>query len=309
MLEDCLRSLQAQTTELEVVVVDNGSTDGSQQLVKNDFKDVHLIELPENTGFTGGVNTGIEYAIKKGAEYVLLLNNDAVADKTWAHELLKTAGSHSEAGIVTSKFMRIDKKHIDSTGDFYTVWGLPFPRGRNEIDKGQYDDAREVFGGSGGASLYRTSMLKEIGLFDQDYFAYFEDVDISFRAQLAGWRVLYEPAAIAYHHVGATSSKMGDFARFHMAKNFMLVYARNMPTKLYLKYLPLFSLQFIRFGLSSTIHGKPHIFLRGVGSALRLHGNNVRKRKEIQSSRKVEVAYIDSILSHHLPPRVKPISE
>lgn len=308
MLKQCLDSLVAQSVKCRVVVVDNGSVDTSKDIIKS-YKDIHLIELAENTGFTGGVNTGIEYAIQQDAEYVLLFNNDAVADKNWVKELVKALDSKPEFGIATCKFMRIDKKHLDSTGDFYTIWGLPYPRGRNEKDHGQYDNELNIFGASGGASVYRITMLKEIGLFDQDFFAYFEDVDISFRAQLAGWKVSYVPEAKAYHHVGGTSSKLGDFARFHSIKNFLLVYARNMPTKLYFKYAPLFTLQYLRLGVGSLIHGKPHVFLKGSWAAVKLHRSTVDKRRAVQKSRKVSVDYIDSILTHSRPPITGEVNE
>lgn len=309
MIAACLGSLKKQSFPLEIVVVDNGSTDGSQELLKEGYPEVVLIELDENTGFTGGVNIGIEYAMQEKAEYVLLFNNDAEAHRDWAKYLIEAADEHREAGIITGKLMRSDKKHIDSTGDFYTVWGLPFPRGRNELDQGQYDRAEYVFGASGGASLYRISALREFGLFDQDYFAYFEDVDISFRAQLRGWRVWYEPRAKAYHHIGGTSSKLGDFARYHSTKNFLLVYARNMPLKLYLKYIPLYLLQFLRMLLSSTLRGKGHVFVSGAYGAFRLHKSNVSKRRMVQKTRSADVSYIDSIIVHSRPPKPSPMEE
>ena len=205
--------------------------------------------------------------------------------------------------------MRIDRKHLDTTGDFLSIWGLPWPRGRNEVDTGQYDAQTDVFGASGGATLYRATMLQDIGLFDEDFFAYYEDVDLSFRAQLAGWRTFYEHQAVAYHHLSATSSKHGDLARFHSAKNFILLYAKNMPLKLYLKYCPLFVLQFLRMAASSTLRGKPGPFLRGTWAAVRLHSGTVRKRKQIQAARKVPVGYIDGILYHHRPPKPPRITE
>ncbi len=304
-----LDSVLAQSIGAHVVVVDNGSSDGSQQFVKENYSRVELIELDENYGFTGGVNAGIELAMKNGAEFVVLFNNDAVAEKLWLEKLVTTAQAHPEVGIVTSKFMLMDKKHLDSTGDFYTTWGLPFPRGRNELDESRYDNKQEVFGASGGASLYRAKMLEEIGLFDQDFFAYFEDVDMSFRAQLAGWKVRFESTAIAYHHRGATSSKLGDFARYHSSKNFMLTYAKNMPSKLYWKYLPLFSLQLARWFVTSLLRGKVIAFLKGVFAAIGQHPRTVKKRGQIQASRKVPVEYIDSILYHGRPPRPPKLEE
>jgi hypothetical protein len=304
MLASCLESLENQTEKCQIIVVDNGSDDESVSLIKKQFPTVTLLEFPDNAGFAGGVNRGITSALGKGAEFIALLNNDAVADKNWLKELAKEANSYPKAGIITGKLLRTDKKYIDSTGDFYTIWGLPFPRGRNQLDKGQYDKAEEVFGASGGASLYRAELFNQIGLFDEDFFAYFEDVDISFRAQMAGWKVRYTPKAEAYHGVGGTSSKMGDFTRFHSAKNFLLLYTRNMPLKLYLKYMIPFALQFCRMALSSIARHKFGVFVRGSIAAFKLHFRTVKVRRVNQLNRKVSMDYIDSILTHSRPPRI-----
>lgn len=308
LIASCIESLQKQSIKLEVVVVDNGSTDASLEIMKSQFPGIHLIELDTNTGFTGGVNRGIQYALDNNARYVLLFNNDAIADEKWAKELVSSANIRQEVGIVTGKFLRLDKKHLDSTGDFYSIWGLPFPRGRNEVDTGQYDNSTEIFGATGGASLYKADMLRKIGIFDDNFFAYYEDVDISFRAQLAGWKVIYNPKAIAYHHVSATSSQLGDFARYHSAKNFLLVYTKNMPAKLYFKYLPLFTLQFLRMGATSLVKGKFTVFIRGAFAALRIMPTVLKNRKHIQSNSKVTRKYIDSILYHKRPPKPANIS-
>jgi GT2 family glycosyltransferase len=309
LIGPCLDSLADQTAEHTVIVVDNGSTDGSADFVSKQYPHMSLRRLSHNTGFTGGVNAGIKPAIDAGAEYVILFNNDAVADKDWVKSLVACADANPQAGIITSKFMRLDKTHLDSTGEGYSTRGLPFPRGRNERDTGQYDAATTIFAATGGASLYRVAMLKQIGLFDDDYFAYYEDVDISFRAQLAGWEVMYEPKAVAFHHVSATSSRLGDFARYHSAKNFLLVYARNMPLPLYLKYLPLFTLQFLRMAAGALVRRKFLVFLRGTFAAIKLHPSTSRKRRAIQKSRAVPVHYIDSMLFHGKPPVPPKIEE
>ena len=309
MLGACLDSLQLQSLRPNIIVVDNGSVDGSQEFVEKSYPKIELIQLDKNYGFAGGVNAGIKKAMQDGTTHVALLNNDAVAEKDWLHQLVETAERNPKVGIVTSKIMRSDKKHLDSTGDFYTIWGLPFPRGRNELDGGQYDQQTDIFGASGGASLYNVQMLNQVGLFDEDFFAYFEDVDISFRAQLAGWKVRYEPKAVVYHEVGATSSRMGNFSLYHSSKNFVLLYAKNMPVKLYLKYLPLFCLQFIRWFITSLLRGKILAFLKGTLSALALAPRIISKRHQIQKSRIVSVSYIDSMLYHHRPPRPAKLEE
>jgi GT2 family glycosyltransferase len=228
-LPKCLDSLQAQTVQRRIIVVENGSTDGSGELVTSLYPGITLLPQSKNLGFAGGVNAGIRYALEQDFEYIALLNNDAVADRNWLRELMGTLEHNPKAGIATCKFMTIDKKHLDSTGDIYTTWGLPYPRGRGEPVNEAYDKDTKVFGASGGASLYRASMLLQIGLFDEDFFAYYEDIDISFRAQLAGWKVLYNPRAIAYHQIGATSSKKKGFTTYQTLKNYPWVITKNVP--------------------------------------------------------------------------------
>jgi len=303
-LGDALDSLRSQTLKPTVLVVDNGSVDGSQDFIKKTYPEVKLIERDKNYGFTGGVNPGIEEAIKTDADYVALLNNDAVADKDWLKHLVAKAENDSKIGIVACKTIRTDKKHLDSTGECFSIWGVPFPRGRNQVDSNQYDKAEEVFGGSGGASLYRVSLLKEIGLFDQRFFAYFEDVDISFRARLAGWKIWYEPEAFVYHHVSATASKLGNFARYHSVKNFFLVYIKNMPGWLYWKYLPLFSIQSLRWLASSTLKGHLWTFIKAYLAFLAYLPSTLKDRWKIQKNRKVSIKEIDELLYHQRPPKI-----
>jgi GT2 family glycosyltransferase len=304
LIAECLESLQKQSLKSEIVVVDNGSVDESVSIIQAHFPDVHLVRLPENTGFSGGVNTGIEYAMSQNADAIALFNNDAVAEKSWLAELVRVMDENPEAGIITCKLIRADGLHLDSTGESYSVWGMPFPRGRNQKDKGQYDEQEAVFGATGGASLYRASMLREIGLFDQRFFAYYEDVDISFRAQLAGWKVVYTPTAVAYHHVSATSSKLGSFTRYHATKNFYLLYIKNMPGILFWKYLPRFVLQGCRLAASSFLRGSGWAYLQGYARAMLNVGHALRERRRIQQSRKVTTTYIDGLLYKQRPPRI-----
>ena len=230
----CVDSLLKQTHKtLQIIVVDNGSTDNSKQLLEKKQSEVGeerltTIYLPHNTGFTGGVNTGINYALARNFDGIALFNNDAVADKNWLKELADSLFKQPKTGIATGLLLHEDSKTIDSTGDWYSLWGLPFPRSRNEPPKNA-PKAGYVFSGSGGASLYRPEMLEEIGIFDNHYFAYYEDVDISFRAQLAGWQVFYNPKAVAYHKQGATSSKLSGFTVQQTFKNLPMLFIKNVP--------------------------------------------------------------------------------
>jgi GT2 family glycosyltransferase len=197
----CLDSLIVQTySDYNIVVIDNGSVDNSVSVLKKYIDDhaddaIELICNPKNLGFAGGVNTGIRWALDKKFDAVALFNNDATADKDWLSHLVKGL-DNKEIGISTGLLLHENGKTIDSTGDWYSKWGLPFPRSRGENTVFAHNDGL-VFGASGGATLYRSEMLRDIGLFDEDFFAYYEDADISFRAQLAGWKVNYTSEAIA----------------------------------------------------------------------------------------------------------------
>lgn len=304
LLAKCLKSLEKQTHPATIVVVDNGSKDNSIELVEKKFPSVVLLKNSTNLGFAGGVNTGIKYSLEQNANAIALFNNDAVADKNWIKCLVNCLVEYPEAGISTSKLLRSDGKIFDSTGDFYSVWGMPFPRARNQKDKGQFEETEYVFGASGGASLYRASLFETIGLLDERFFAYFEDVDISFRAQLARFTVMYCPEAVAYHEVSATSSKLGSFTRYHSVKNFFILYTKNMPGILYWKYLPLFLLQAIRFAISSTLRGGAWAYLRGFAAFVRLLPSILNDRQKIQKARKVPISYIDDLLYKNRPPRI-----
>jgi GT2 family glycosyltransferase len=306
-IEDCLRSLERQTLRHHVIVVDNGSTDGSLELIQQKFPKVEVLAFPNNAGFAGGVNRGIKPALKAKFEYIVLLNNDAAATPNWLEELVSTAKAHPEAGIVTSKIRHFGDNKLDSTGDFYSTWGFAFPRGRDEHDTGQYDDEVQqvVFGASGGASLYRADMLRRVGLFDERFFAYFEDVDISFRAQLAGWQVRYAPKAVVNHHIGGTSGKISQFARYHSVKNFVYLYTKNMPGRLYWKYLPLAATSFGMMLVSDLKRGQLVTFIKASLVALAHLPAILLSRWHIQRGRQVSLTYIDDILYHGLPPLQK----
>jgi hypothetical protein len=244
----------------------------------------------------------------RGAEQVGLLNNDAVADPGWLAALAAVLAEHPVCGIATGKLLAADGVTLDSTGDFYTPYGWAFPRGRGLRDEGQYDigGGSEVFAASGGASLLRVAMLERIGLFDEDFFAYYEDVDLSFRARLAGWTVRYTPDALALHRMGATSSRHGDLTRFHTTKNMVLLYAKNLPGPLAVRYLPR-----LLFGLAWQVAadvsgGRWRTPVRAGLAAARLLPTALRRRRTIQRSRVVPAATVNEWLWQGWPATMVP---
>ena len=311
-IEACVRSLEAQTHTVTIIVVDNGSVDGSKELVERTFPEVVLLPQPKNLGFAGGVNVGIRYALERDFAYIGLFNSDAVADPQWAAGLQATLASQPEAGIVTGLLLHGDGKTIDSSGDWYSIWGLPFPRGRGQLAR-TADTAGFVFSGSGGASVYRATLLKQIGLFDETFFAYYEDVDISFRAQLAGYKVAYNPAAVAYHERGSASvrmnvtkqtatTKVSGFTVYQTFKNLPLLYYKNVPFGLLTKVGARFYLAYFLIFLNAVKHGNGWAASKGVFQGILLLPHALNQRRKIQSGRRVPVQYIDSILWPDLPP-------
>ncbi len=229
----CLGALRQQTyRDFETILVDDGSTDGSQEFIRREFPETRLLAFHQNSGFAHAVNEGIRGA---RGDVVVLLNNDTEADPHWLEEIAHALEQNPRAGMVACKLRLFDKRdHLHSAGDFYRIDGIPGNRGVWEKDAGQYDDASGIFGGCGGAVAYRKIMLDEIGLLDEALGSYCEDVDMNWRARLAGYPVAYAPRAIVYHHVSATGG--GPIASFSDGRNFIWVLAKNYPRGLWKKY-------------------------------------------------------------------------
>lgn len=300
----CLDSLIDQTLEPHIIVVDNGSKDNSLEILRK-YTAVEVIEHPRNKGFTGGVNAGFKKAIADGFHYVAAFNNDAVADKRWLAELVDCLKSDPGVGIVTCKLLTSDGKRLDSTGDYYTSWGLPYPRGRGETDIDKYDEQTDIFAASGGASLYRVSMLEKIGLFDEDFFAYYEDVDLSFRAQLAGWKICYVPQAKAYHQIGGTSSQHRGFTTYQTMKNLPLLLIKNVPRRYIFSIGWRFTLAHTLFFFRAIIRGNGWFAIKGDAVGTWLLFTGLRKRWHIQRSKVVSDEYIWKQIVHDLPPNAR----
>jgi GT2 family glycosyltransferase len=266
----------------------------------------------KNNGFTGGVNPGIELAIAEQATYVAPFNNDAIADKHWLARLVAFLESHDDYGVAACQLLHADGKTIDSTADQYTVWGLPYPRGRDEPANGQYDDMSEIFGASGGASMYRVSVLKKVGIFDQDFFAYYEDIDLSFRIQLAGWKVGFAPTAVVYHQQGATSTRLGKnsrkpkgantFTTQQYMRNLPMVLVKDVPFRLALRVAPRFMLAYSIFFVKAMTEGRGVAAWKGLIGFWMLLPKKLRERRAIQKNRVVSDAYIWGLFLHDLPP-------
>lgn len=307
-LRACLDSLLAQSQPHDIIVVENGSVDDSAAFLSANYPTVKVLPQAVNLGFAGGVNVGLRYAIQNHYEAAALFNNDAVAEPDWLRNLVR--GLEDEhVGIATGTLMTIDKLHVDSTGDLYTTWGLPYPRGRGEAPSERYNEQTAVFGASGGASLYRLAMLKQIGLFDEDFFAYYEDIDISFRAQLAGWGVRYVPSAIAYHQIGATSSRMKGFTVYQTIKNYPWLAIKNLPGRFLPVVLPRLALAQCLFIGRAFQRGLGWYAMRGLFVAIVKLPKKLAERRHIQRKKVVSDQYIWSIMTHDLPPNARALRQ
>ena len=297
-----VESLRAQTLQPHIIVVDNASTDDSVYVLQQKFPEVEIIQHDVNRGYAGGVNPGLKRAIELGAQYAAPFNDDAIADERWLEELVSHLDENPEVGAAACKVVSADKQRLDSTGDYYTVWGLPYPRGRREYDLKKYDKETTIFAASGAASLYRVSALKEVGLFDEDFFAYYEDVDLSFRLQLAGWKVSYIPTSVVYHHIGLTSARMKGFTTYQTMKNLPLLLLKNVPRKYLWTVGWRFFLAHVLFFARAVSRGQGWVALKGDAKGTELLFTGIKKRKAIQSNRTVSDEYIWGMMVHDLPP-------
>lgn len=229
----CLDALRRQTyPSIEVIVADNDSHDESRALLARDYPEVRLLALDSNRGFTGACNAGI--AAAEGV-FIALLNNDTEVDPGWAAAVIDAFDRCPEAGSVASKMLLFDRRdHLHTAGDLFTRDGRAVNRGVWERDTGQYDAESFVFSACGGSSVYRRALLDAVGALDDDFFFSLEDVDLGWRAQLAGWRCLYVPGAVVYHHLSASGG--GVTASYYDGRNLIFVLAKNYPSALWRKH-------------------------------------------------------------------------
>ncbi|MFA5135070.1 MAG: glycosyltransferase family 2 protein [Patescibacteria group bacterium] len=300
-LETCLRALERQSYKrFRTILVDNGSKDGSREYVQKCFPGVEIISLLRNRGFAEGNNVGIREALAdKGVAYIAVLNNDTEADAQWLYELRATASKDERIGAVSSKMLRFDERTVlDSAGDFFKAGTLKVvTRGFGREDKGQYDREEECFSARAGAALYRRSMLEDVELdgdfFDSHFFAYVEDTDLSVRARLKGWKIMYAPKAIVYHKVAATTSTISyAFRRYRSGRNRLFLAIKNYPLSLWLGVFR--GTASVEKGYTLGIIGSIATYIRIACSLVCSLPRLVRQRRAIQQSRAVSAAAIGS---------------
>ncbi len=297
-IEKCLDGLRKQTYKaFSIILVDNGSSDGSLELISKNYPEVETIALSENLGFATANNIAIKSV---NTEYVALLNNDAVPHPEWLEHLLKGLWQNPEAGFATSKMLFYhNSKIIDRAGDVYTTAATALLRGRGKPSEA-YNNQEWVFGACAGAALYRTRMLEDIGLFDENFFLLYEDVDLSFRAQLQGYKCLYVPNAIVYHMASRSIGYDSPISVYYSHRNLEWVYIHNMPTSLIKRtILPHIVYDIFAF-FFFTVRGRGAEFIKAKWHALKGLNRALKKRCRIQNNRKVVDEYIWTLFEKEL---------
>jgi GT2 family glycosyltransferase len=317
LLRACLNSLSRQTVSgFTVVLVDNGSIDGSAEMAEQEFGGakqftLKLIRNRENRGFCAANNQGIS---ADGGRYVALLNNDAEAEPGWLEALVKAMEARPEIGMAASKILVWGEPgKIDKVGHLMYADGQNRGRGSGELDRGQYDRMEETLWPDGCAAMYRREMLEEIGGFDEDLFAYADDAELGLRARIAGWSCVYVPGAVVRHHRGASLGVLSAERLVLIERNRVLLAAKLFPGSL-LWLNGAYYLARIGAGLWAAARGKGEVgrfqgiegkwrvagaMLRGDLQALRMLPRFLRKRREINRIRKLSGKEVAALLRRH----------
>ncbi len=307
-LAECVDSLEKQTfRDFETILVDNGSTDGSAEFAEERYGDfIRIIQNKRNLGFTGGNNVGIRAARGK---YIVLLNNDTWAAPNWLEELVNATHLDRTIGMWGSKvYSYYRRNRIEAVGELIYWDGLSRSRGQYEQEQGQYEKMEEIFFPPGCGGMYRKAVFEEIGLFDEDFFAYADDAEIGIRARLAGWRCVLVPKAILYHKNSGSTGQYSPFKAFYVERNRFWITIKYFP--LPLLFLSIF-FTFYRFAFQAfgaLAHRgaagkftKNYSPLRLIGILLKAYGSGFRylpqmwkKRKRLRSLKKVSYGEIVS---------------
>ena len=293
----CYDSLRKQTyRDFEIILVDNNSKDDSVEFTEKNYPDIKVLKVNYNSGFAKAVNGGIKIST---GEYILLLNNDTECKDDFLTEMI-SGFKDKDTGSVACKMLNFYKRdNIDDAGDFIKLQGSPYARGHGEQDMGQFDREKFIFGACAGAAIYRKDIFNKIGYFDEDFFAYYEDVDMSFRMQIAGYKCYYNPKAVCYHKRGATTKTMTGFETMLCEKNLVALRLKNYPLMMLLKCFPYFVIvRLKRYYKFLTEHSSSLFFsaVKGYCKGLLEIPKSLRKRKYIQKSRTVSREYLESIL-------------
>ena len=274
-LDGVLASLEHQTIkDFEVIVVDNGSTDGSTSFIDANYPWVHVIGLSDNFGFSKAVNEGI-YASR--APYVLLLNNDTEVETDFVEEMLSAIKRHKKAFSCSARMIQFfDRDKLDDAGNYYNALGWAFARGKGR-DIHTYEKEEKIFAACAGAAIYRKKIFEKIGYFDEEHFAYLEDTDVGYRARIYGYENWYAPKAKVYHVGSGTSgSRYNQFKTRYSSRNNVYLIYKNMPILQIILNLPLLACGFAIKILFFFMKGMGREYLAGIKNGIQI---SKRERK------------------------------
>ena len=310
---ECLQAFSKMSLTSDIYLVENSDRDKENQIkiFREFFKNHPKLNIAKfdiqdkNTGFAGGVNLGIKYALSRNYDAVALLNSDAIPDKNWLKNLARNLPKWDAA---TGLMIDSAGDKIINTGDIYTLWGVPEQRDE-DLPVKKASKSGEVFGATGGAVLYKTEIFREIGLLDEKLFAYDEDVDIAWRARLAGFNFFYDEESIVFHEGGTSSSSA--FKTRQVFANLPVVFMKNIPSPMIWRVLPRFVLAYILFFGYKITKFQMWSALRGIGRSIRFWPHNLSQRRKIQrkfrekfptkSSRKAAIKKLESLINTRLP--------
>ena len=296
LLEVILPSLARQRfRDFEVVVVDNGSRDDTVSWLAEHWPEVEIVSLPENIGVTAALNV----CVRSGrGELLGMFNNDLELDPDCLGELVDALSNHPQAGWAGAKLVNFyERELLDGAGDVFYWAAAGGRRGHGERDLGQYDEPQRIFGACGGAALKRRSTFEQVGDFDEDFFAFYEDIDWDFRAQLAGFSCRYVPSAVAYHMGSATIGQgLTDFTRYHLWRNTVWIVAKDIPARALLCHAHQLAFCQLMNLAVAVRDGKLDIWLRAWRDAVRGLPRVLRKRRGVQALRRIGLDELEAIV-------------
>lgn len=302
MLAEVLHGLEAQELRsFEVIVVDDASTDGSVAHAQQVCRPFRTVVHEQNHGFAAACNAGAEAA---NGELIAFLNNDAVPEPGWLRELVACIDRHPEAACVDSKLYRRDSDHvIDGAGDAFT-WGLKaYRRGAGEHDDGGYAQEEQILLASGAASLWRADAFRRLGGFAEEFFAYYEDVDLSLRARRAGYEIWFCPGAVAWHAGGAsTSAARREFAGFMAVRNRWATIVRNVPAWWFARRGPAVALGELSLAARALAAGEGGPYFRALRAAIASWPAWRRDRRAIRATGELSPELVARFVDRSLPP-------
>jgi GT2 family glycosyltransferase len=295
LLKVCLKSLKNQTlSNFEIVVVDNGSKDDSVKFIEEKYPDIKLVRLRTNTGFANAVNEGFKAS---QGEYIILINNDTEVDKKCIEKLVNTADTKKDISFIAAKMINFYKRNtVDSAGDYIDDVGHADNIGRGATDEPKFLQSCPVFLVTGGGCLIKREVFGKVGLFDSDYFMYFEDVDFCFRAQLLGFKGWYEANAIIYHIQKASSNRNKALVEYLQFRNMTMTIIKNFPKGLLLYKLNFLRIFWVNLNTVRFLATQGYLMeaLKAEAYILLNFSKLLKKRKEIQSKKVVSEEYIIS---------------